>query len=76
MLQGENTESAHLLCQLGAVGDLEPLEEDQLAQGAQARISQLDARQVQIPQAAQAAEVASCGVSQLWVATCNVHMPQ
>ena len=67
------SESAHLLGQLWAVGDLKPLEEDQPAQEAQARISQLHARQVQVPQAAQAAEVASRGVGQLRVATCSVH---
>ena len=67
------SESAHLLGQLGAVGDLEPLEEDQLAQGAQTLISQLHAGQVQVAQAAQGAEVASCGVGQLWVATCSAH---
>ena len=76
MPQGGLPESAHLLGQLWAVGDLEPLEEDQLAQGAQARIRQLHAGQVQVSQAAQGAEVASRGVGQLRVATCNVHMTQ
>ena len=70
---GRDVRVAHLLGQLWAVGYLEPLEEDQLAQGAQARIGQLHARQVQIPQAAQAAEVASRGIGQLGVATCNAH---